>query len=109
MFPTLTHWPSLRQAIALTAVIAATCAAAPAADLPNIILLMGDDHGWDETGYKLVVDGGKKSGRELFDVRADPAERNNLIEDKPDMGEKLEKQLREWQESVLKSLREADY
>ena len=20
-------------------------------ELPNIILLMGDDHGWDETGY----------------------------------------------------------
>ena len=27
--------------------------ATPAAadDRPNIILLMGDDHGWDETGY----------------------------------------------------------
>ena len=24
---------------------------APAADLPNIVLLMGDDHGWDEVGY----------------------------------------------------------
>ena len=24
---------------------------ATAAELPNIILLMGDDHGWDETGY----------------------------------------------------------
>lgn len=26
-------------------------ASAGAAELPNIILLMGDDHGWDETGY----------------------------------------------------------
>ena len=24
---------------------------AAADELPNIILLMGDDHGWDETGY----------------------------------------------------------
>ena len=24
---------------------------AACAELPNIILLMGDDHGWDETGY----------------------------------------------------------
>lgn len=59
--------------------------------------------------YKLVVDGGKKSGRELFDVRADPAEKNNLIEDQPEIAGKLEKQLREWQQSVLNSLREADY
>lgn len=27
------------------------CTACPAVDLPNIILLMGDDHGWEETGY----------------------------------------------------------
>lgn len=59
--------------------------------------------------YKLVVDGGKKPGLELFDMRADPAEKNNLIEDKPEIAGKLEKQLREWQESVLNSVREADY
>ncbi len=29
----------------------ATCTPAHAADLPNIILCMGDDHGWDETAY----------------------------------------------------------
>ena len=59
--------------------------------------------------YKLVVDGDKQSGKELFDMRADPAEKNNLIKDKPDVARKLEKELRDWQESVLNSVREADY
>jgi arylsulfatase A-like enzyme len=27
------------------------CVSAPAEERPNVILLMGDDHGWDETGY----------------------------------------------------------
>ena len=26
-------------------------AAAAAEELPNIVLMMGDDHGWEETGY----------------------------------------------------------
>ncbi len=59
--------------------------------------------------YKLVVDGDKKSGRELFDMRADPGEKNNLIEENPDVAVKLEEQLRVWQESVLKSVSGADY
>jgi arylsulfatase A-like enzyme len=59
--------------------------------------------------YKLVIDGDNESSKELFDMRADPAEKNNLIKDKPDVAMKLEKQLRDWQESVLKSVRGADY
>ena len=31
--------------------ILTTCTSAHAADQPNIILCMGDDHGWDETAY----------------------------------------------------------
>jgi len=31
--------------------ITAICSPISAAQLPNIILCMGDDHGWDETGY----------------------------------------------------------
>lgn len=35
----------------LAALILILIPMADAAELPNIILLMGDDHGWDETGY----------------------------------------------------------
>ncbi len=36
----------------LAVVVVAVCyQAALAAELPNIVLLMGDDHGWEETGY----------------------------------------------------------
>ena len=59
--------------------------------------------------YKLVVDGAARSGRELFDLRADPAEKNNLIAAQPEVARKLEQQLRTWQESVLQSLMGADY
>ena len=33
------------------AALIVSCVATAHADAPNIILLMGDDHGWDETGY----------------------------------------------------------
>lgn len=56
--------------------------------------------------YKLVVHDGR---RELFDVRDDPAETKNLLEDHPEIAEQLERQLRNWQKSVLKSLTAADY
>jgi arylsulfatase A-like enzyme len=61
--------------------------------------------------YKLVIAGekGNDSERELFDVRTDPAEKHNLIEMKPDVAGKMERQLREWQGSVLNSLTGADY
>lgn len=42
-------WPAV---VALAALAAGTAVAAePAAPRPDIVLLMGDDHGWDETGY----------------------------------------------------------
>lgn len=61
--------------------------------------------------YKLVVDAGpgKKPGKELFDLRADPAEKENLITSKPEVARKLGKQLRAWQQSVLQSLTGSDY
>ncbi len=61
--------------------------------------------------YKLVVDGepGRESAKELFDLRNDPAEANNLIETEAEIARNLEGQLREWQQSVLTSLTGADY
>jgi len=61
--------------------------------------------------FKLVIDGegGTAGARELFDVRADPAEKNNIIADHAAEAEKLARQLREWQQSVLTSLTGADY
>ena len=61
--------------------------------------------------YKLVVGGqsGSDSERELFDLHADRAEKNNLIETEPKIAKKLRQQLREWQQSVMNSLTGADY
>lgn len=59
--------------------------------------------------YKLVVEGSKNSGYELFDLVKDPGETTNIIESKPDVGEKLKGELRKWQESVLNSLLGEDY
>ncbi len=59
--------------------------------------------------YKLVVDGGNGTGTELFDLRSDPAEKNNLIQSHAAEARKLEQQLRAWQQSVLQSLTGADY
>jgi len=61
--------------------------------------------------YKLVIDGqpGAELATELFDLRTDQAEENNLIETKHEIADKLEQQLRDWQQSVLYSLTGADY
>jgi arylsulfatase A-like enzyme len=59
--------------------------------------------------YKLVLDGGRQNGKELFDVRKDPAEKNNLIATHATEARRLEQQLRTWQQSVLESLTGADY
>ena len=61
--------------------------------------------------YKLVVDAqtGKKLAIELFDLTNDPAEKENLVESHKPIAEKMEKQLHDWQQSVLESLTGADY
>ncbi|MBM3853133.1 MAG: N-acetylgalactosamine-6-sulfatase [Verrucomicrobia bacterium] len=65
--------------------------------------------------FKLVVDGesrrnaDRKGTGELFDVRADPAEKHDLAASRPAEAEALARQLRAWQQSVLASLTGADY
>lgn len=60
--------------------------------------------------YKLVVHGrGDNLKKELFDIRKDPGEKNNLVNEKAEVAGKLAKQLKDWQTSVLESLTEADY
>ena len=61
--------------------------------------------------YKLVVGGEskKREAVELFDLRNDPAEETNLVASHGAIAERMEKRLRDWQESVLRSLTGADY
>lgn len=61
--------------------------------------------------YKLVIaeDGGDESKVELFDRIIDPAEQNNLVSTQPEIAEKMQKKLYDWQQSVLNSLTGADY
>ena len=54
-------------------------------------------------------DGGTGTGKELFDVRNDPAEKKNLVDEHADVADKLQARLSQWQKSVLNSLSGADY
>ncbi|MFT5466549.1 MAG: arylsulfatase A-like enzyme [Verrucomicrobiales bacterium] len=59
--------------------------------------------------YKLVIEGKRGGGAELFDLRADSAEEKDLAETESEVAKELGAQLRTWQTSVLNSLSEADY
>jgi arylsulfatase A-like enzyme len=61
--------------------------------------------------FKLVIHEPKQGApkRELFDLQADPAEKNNLLAEQPAIAGKLQTELRDWQQSVLTSLTGADY
>ena len=59
--------------------------------------------------HKLVIDGDKNAGVELFNLKKDIGEENNIAEAHPDVVEQLSKELHQWQEGVLNSLMEADY
>jgi arylsulfatase A-like enzyme len=64
-----------------------------------------------EGDHKLVIHE-QKSGApkiELFDLKADPAEKTNLAAQQPELVKSLQTKLRQWQDSVLKSLTGADY
>lgn len=61
--------------------------------------------------YKLVIhDQNDKSMKiELFDLNVDPAERNDLVDQLPEVAKRLSSELRLWQASVLNSVRGGDY
>lgn len=64
-----------------------------------------------EGDRKLVIHDSKQGVPkiELFDLKADPAEKTNLADQQPAVVKDLQTKLRQWQESVLKSLTGADY
>ena len=59
--------------------------------------------------HKLVVECPPCPGPELFNLRDDPAETNDLAAVEPQIVERMARLLREWQQSVLTSLTGADY
>ncbi|QGY42978.1 sulfatase-like hydrolase/transferase [Maribellus comscasis] len=73
------------------------------------------DYGGERTvvndRFKLVVDGVSPgdAGFELYDLQNDRGETINLASEFPEIVEQMQKELRNWQESVLKSLTGADY
>ena len=73
----------------------------------------------DYRGPRSIIDGDHKliirevqDGStiiEFFDLKNDPAEKTDLADQKPELAEKLQSQLRKWQDSTLNSLTGADY
>jgi arylsulfatase A-like enzyme len=61
--------------------------------------------------YKLVIHEAKGGDPriELFDLQADPAEKANLRDEQPAVADRLQRELRTWQQSVLGSLAGGDY
>ncbi len=61
--------------------------------------------------YKLVIheQKGGEAKHEVFDLETDPAEKTNLLPDQPEKASALQSKLRDWQQSVLRSLTGADY
>ena len=59
--------------------------------------------------HKLVIDGDKNTGVELFNLKKDVGETNNIAEAHPDVVEQLSGELHQWQKGVLNSLMEGDY
>jgi arylsulfatase A-like enzyme len=61
--------------------------------------------------FKFVIHEQKKGApkQELFDLQSDPAEKENVINQQAATAKKLQRRLRQWQDSVLKSLTGADY
>ncbi|MCB0664288.1 MAG: sulfatase-like hydrolase/transferase [Saprospiraceae bacterium] len=59
--------------------------------------------------YKVVIDQSQDEPIELFDLESDPGEKMNLSTEKPEVVDTMQKQLYDWQKSVLTSLTGRDY
>jgi arylsulfatase A-like enzyme len=70
---------------------------------------------WNREGDRVILHGSHKlhirrnGDRELFDLSADSAETRNLADEKPELVDRLSRELSRWQDSVLESLTGADY
>ncbi len=64
---------------------------------------------WLAGRYKLVIPSKADRKPELYDLQIDPAEKTNIVEEKPALYSRMARELRLWQSSVLSSLREKDY
>jgi arylsulfatase A-like enzyme len=58
--------------------------------------------------FKLVIQG-KGQGVELYDLLADPSEKNDVASRHPEIVKEMTRQLRAWQESCARSSRGEDY
>jgi len=61
---------------------------------------------WSDNRYKLLV---TKSGKQLYDLTADPGEAHDLSAEKPDVVAAMSKSLEAWAASVRQSQEGADY
>jgi arylsulfatase A-like enzyme len=71
----------------------------------------GGERAITTNNYKFILDGNTPNdeGFELYDLQNDRAEKINIADDHPEIVEKMNNQMRQWQESVLNSLTGADY
>lgn len=59
--------------------------------------------------YKLVINGEKNSGTELFNLNKDSGENQDISKAHPEIVKRLSEKLKAWQENVLHSLKGDDY
>lgn len=71
----------------------------------------GGEAAWTDNRYKLVTGQGRRAGErtELFDLIADPKEKNDISKQNPEIVQRMLGQLHDWQRSVERSLSGADY